>query len=171
MWANIANNESAQQNYEGVQLMVQTADQAAQKAQENVDNKDENQQGGESGNGDQDPKPWYGNFTGPGPNKNPYQLKDANGKTLQPIDMIDAAAQRHDYAYYKANTGGVSGALFNRSVAKADIALARAANWVILYSILGIKDELTGKPITQKELSVAIMIAVTFQDLGTLKQF
>ncbi len=103
--------------------------------------------------GGNDPKPWYGNFTGPGPNKNPYQLKDANGKTLQPIDMIDAAAQRHDYAYYKANTGGISGALFNRSVAKADIALARAADWVILYSILGIKDELTGKPITNKELS------------------
>ena len=146
-------------------------DQAAQKAQENVEKKDKDQLGGEGENGDQDPKPWYGNFTGPGPNKNPYQLKDANGKTLRPIDMIDAAAQRHDYAYYMANTGGISGALFNKSVAKADIALARSADWVILSSILGINDQVTGKPITQKELDVAILIAVTFQDLGVLKQF
>ena len=75
-----------------------------------------------------DPKPWYGNFTGPGPAKNPYHLKDENGKTLRPIDMIDAAAQRHDYAYYKPHTGGNSSALFNTTVANADISFRFSAS-------------------------------------------
>ncbi|WP_428330297.1 hypothetical protein [Mucilaginibacter sp.] len=55
--------------------------------------------------------PYYGNFLGPGPDGNPYNLTGYNGKRLKPIDMLDAAAQRHDYAYYRHHTGGVSGAL------------------------------------------------------------
>ena len=46
-----------------------------------------------------DKAPWYGNFLGPGPNKDPYALVGPNGRQLRPIDMLDAAAQTHDYYY------------------------------------------------------------------------
>ena len=123
-----------------------------------------------NGNDPKDPKPWYGNFVGPGPDKNPYHLKDQNGKTLKPIDMIDAAAQKHDYAYFKANTGGIHGALFNKTVANADIALAHEAEWVIFRYTIGLEDDITGQPITPKEFSAAIIITDLFSSLGNLKK-
>ena len=48
-------------------------------------------------------KAWYGNFVGPGPDQNPYKIVGPDGKYLQPINMLDAAAQVHDYAYWQAN--------------------------------------------------------------------
>jgi RHS repeat-associated protein len=73
------------------------------------------------------PVPWYGNFLGPGPNGDPYHLRGYDGKLLKPIDLLDAAAQTHDYYYNLANTGGIRGALFSHGTADADEQLAKAA--------------------------------------------
>ncbi|WP_182920704.1 RHS repeat domain-containing protein [Pedobacter planticolens] len=117
------------------------------------------------------PVPWYGNFLGPGPPDNPYTLKGFNGKTLKPINMLDEAAQRHDYAYFKAKTGGISGALFNKSVSDADLELSAGAQWTIIYSFLGINDPVSGKPVSSAELRWAWAVTISFTDLGTLKKF
>jgi len=115
------------------------------------------------------PVPWYGNFLGPGSDKNPYNLKGYDGKTLEPIDMLDQAAQRHDYAYFKAQTGGVMGALFNTEVAEADKQLAFRADLVILYSVFNLDDPVSGEPVSTEELRWAIAVSVAFSTLGTLK--
>jgi len=117
------------------------------------------------------PTPWYGNFLGPGPNDDPRYLRGYDRKILRPIDMLDEGAQQHDYAYYKANTGGIKGALFNKSVRKADIALANSARWVIIYSWLNIDDPVSKKPVTSAELKWAWGVTIAFSDLGTLKKF
>ena len=117
------------------------------------------------------PKASYRNFVGPGPDQNPYKIVGSDGKYLRPIDMIDAAAQINDYAYWKANTGGIGGALFNTSVAHADLDLAHDAEWVIFNKIVGLKDTITGQLISSNEFHWALAITVTFTDLGTLKNF
>ncbi|MHB8209097.1 hypothetical protein [Mucilaginibacter sp.] len=115
------------------------------------------------------PVPWYGNFLGPGPNGNPYQLTGYNGKTLKPIDMLDAAAQRHDYSYYLLKTGGVSGALFNRQVYFADLALASSAAEVMSRWDLGQNDTITGRPISAAEAAWAESVSISFGLLGSIK--
>jgi RHS repeat-associated protein len=117
------------------------------------------------------PVPYYGNFLGPGPtaNANPYNLIGYDGKILRPIDMLDQASQRHDYSYYLANTGGINGALFDKTVGDADIRLALSANMVILFSVLGVDDLVSGKLVTSDELNWAIGVTLTFSTLGTLK--
>ena len=71
------------------------------------------------------------NFIGPGPDYDPYTLFDPkrlpNLVVLTPVDQIDAAAQEHDYAYWKAATGGIPGALFNKKVTIADAMLVMKA--------------------------------------------
>ena len=95
--------------------------------------------------------PWYGNFLGPGPDGNPYNLRGYDGKILKPIDAMDAAAQRHDYAYYLAKTGGVKGALFDDRVAAADWALAAEAYNITLLFAENKRDPLTHQPISAAE--------------------
>ncbi|RZK39955.1 MAG: hypothetical protein EOO90_16965 [Pedobacter sp.] len=77
------------------------------------------------------PIPWYGNFLGPGPDANPYNILGYDGKKLKPINMLDAAAQRHDAAYDRAKVGGVKGALFSVKVSNADMELAVGSIGVI----------------------------------------
>ena len=115
------------------------------------------------------PVPWYGNFLGPWPPDNPYVLKGYNGKTLKPIDMFDAAARRHDYAYYLLKTGGVSGALFNRQVYFADFALAQSAAEVMTRWDLGQNDAITGRPISGAEAAWAESVSISFGLLGSIK--
>jgi hypothetical protein len=114
---------------------------------------------------DDDFKPWYGNFLGPGPDINPYRIKGADGKILRPINMLDRAAQRHDFAYYRANTGGISGALFERKVRKADFALTSDALEVLKYGMRGLDDQITGKPMSSAELRWAGADYFSFFDL------
>jgi len=46
------------------------------------------------------------NFIGPGPTADPYTLG------MKPVDAIDEAAQRHDFAYWQAGADGIPGAVF-----------------------------------------------------------
>ncbi len=73
------------------------------------------------------------NFIGPGPDADPYALKDPKrpNKFLEPIDRIDKAAQAHDKAYLKAMTGGVKGALSNLRVSLADAILTLSAEKIM----------------------------------------
>jgi hypothetical protein len=116
------------------------------------------------------PVPWYGNFLGPGPNGNPYNLRGYDGKILKPIDMMDAAAQRHDYAYYLAHTGGVKGALFDDAVGAADRALAGAAFDVQVLFNQHMPDPITHQPISAAEEIWAQRVTIGFGLLGGLKE-
>lgn len=116
--------------------------------------------------------PWYGNFLGPGPDGpkfNPYKLIGPNGKVLKPIDMVDAAAQRHDYSYWQLQASGVQGALFDREVWLADLALARSAAEVMDRWVLGQNDTITGKPISNAEAAWAEGVTLLFGGLGSAK--
>lgn len=106
---------------------------------------------------------------GPGPNRDPYKLLGPNGQYLKPIDMLDAAAQRHDYSYNLAHTGGIKGALSNLEVRKADLILAAEANIVIMFAALMIKDPISNKYITEPELRWAIGVTALFGDIGAAK--
>jgi RHS repeat-associated protein len=115
------------------------------------------------------PVPWYGNFLGPGPDANPYKLIGYNGKILRPLDMLDAAAQRHDAAYDAAKVGGVNGALFRRRVAAADQQLGIDALVVIATYYRGGNDTITGQKITAQELIWAERVAAAFMGIGGYK--
>ena len=115
------------------------------------------------------PEPWRGNFMGPGPDANPYNLRGYDGKILKPIDMLDAADQKHDYNYFLAHTGGVSGALFNDAVGHADRELAASAQQIMDRRLQGLNDTITGKPITDEEYIWARRTETAFTILGSLK--
>ena len=96
------------------------------------------------------------NFVGPGPDKNPYTLG------LDPIDAVDAAAQRHDFAYWKAGASGIQGALFNSDVFEADVALLNDASAIrTSYSNGGI-DSVTGQPISVRTFNIASDVQAAF---------
>jgi RHS repeat-associated protein len=102
---------------------------------------------------------WFGtNFVGPGPdgpNANPYNLKDNHGKTIKPIDAIDAAAQRHDYSYWKSGASGVEGAIFNKTVTSADIHLVADAYSIMQGFSAGAIDPRTSLPISERTNNIA----------------
>jgi RHS repeat-associated protein len=109
-------------------------------------------------------KAWMGtNFIGPGPNKNPYRLG------LRPIDAIDAAALRHDYAYWKAGVGGVSGALFSKSVTIADFNLAYDALMIINSYKIGGQDYITRLPISRRTYNIASAVYYLFGTISINK--
>lgn len=45
----------------------------------------------------------------------------------------------------------IGGALFNTSVAQADLDLAHDAEWVIFYKMVGLKNTIIGQPISSNE--------------------
>lgn len=121
----------------------------------------------------EDPKPYYGHFLGPGPdgvNANPYNLKGANGQILRPIDLIDAAAQRHDYAYWKIGVSGVKGALFDKKVRAADAQLAIDAAGVIADYYRGTIDPYTGKLVSWTTFNWAVKVAALFGEIAGYKK-
>ncbi|WP_131535594.1 hypothetical protein [Pedobacter nototheniae] len=115
------------------------------------------------------PIPWYGNFLGPGPDGNPYKLTGYDGNILKPVDMLDAAAQRHDVAYDAAKVGGINGALFRRRVSAADQQLALDAVGVIAAYYRGSKDTITGQRITAEEVKWAERVTAAFLGIGGYK--
>ena len=96
---------------------------------------------------------WFGsNFIGPGSEDNPYELPDPDnpGHFLQPKDMVDKAAQLHDYFYYKEGASGITGALFSKKVAYADLKLVADAFEIIKAYRNGGIDTVTGLPISYR---------------------
>ncbi|MDE6191138.1 MAG: hypothetical protein K2G47_05880, partial [Muribaculum sp.] len=69
---------------------------------------------------------WYGSYLG---NNNPTMLlpKDKYSYATPPTNSLDYAAFRHDIAYDQYDAEGIQGALFNKSVIKADIELTASA--------------------------------------------
>ena len=119
-----------------------------------------------------DGKAWYGtNFVGPGPTENPYKLEDPKnpGQYLKPKDMIDAAAQRHDYYYYKFGADGVSAALLNDNIEFADQILVNEAYKAVTGYFRGGTDPITGNAISPRTRDVALDILVSFGIIVSLK--
>jgi RHS repeat-associated protein len=110
------------------------------------------------------PVPYYGNFVGPGhdgPKANPYKLIGYDGKILKPIDMVDAAAQRHDYAYWMLKASGINSALRDDRTGPADRALAASASKICSMFDDDINDSITNKPISQEEYAMAQKIVIS----------
>ena len=115
---------------------------------------------------------WYGtNFIGPGPTENPYELDDPSnpGEYLKPKDMVDAAAQRHDYFYFVNGADGINGALFNLKVTNADKILADEASRAFFGYFRGDIDPVTGNPISPRTRDVALDIMISFGTIGGVK--
>jgi RHS repeat-associated protein len=115
--------------------------------------------------------PWYGNFLGPGPDgilANPYDLR-RYGKVLQPIDALDAAAQRHDYAYWVAKASGIKGAAFNLAVTNADARLTQDARNILISASLGGIDPISNRSYSFAELKWAIGVSHLFGIITTYK--
>jgi RHS repeat-associated protein len=99
------------------------------------------------------------NFIGPGPDVDPYTLG------FKPIDAVDKAAMEHDFAYFQAKTGGVTGAVLNEDVLAADIILVSTAQKVIdSYKVGGI-DTVTGLPISERTYNLAKLVVDVFTPL------
>jgi hypothetical protein len=109
-------------------------------------------------------EPWYGNFLGPGPDANPYTLLDPNNKGgfLQPIDAVDKAAQKHDFAYWQAGVSGISGAMFNKAVKDADRQLVSDAKAIMKAYNKKENDPVTGLPISDDAYKWAQRIDIAF---------
>ncbi len=67
----------------------------------------------------------YGNYVGPGPDKDPVFMRFTEG--IEPKNKIDLAAYYHDIDYFKNRTGGVFGAFLNLNVLNADAKLTKSA--------------------------------------------
>src|SRR4029077_15978199 len=91
------------------------------------------------------PIPGY-NYAGPG----------NNGYDKPPVNSVDACARPHDLSYDDAHASGIQGALFNTTVADADLALADcAANAVATDPKLSV----SGK-------AVGVAMVIIFTDIG-----
>jgi hypothetical protein len=115
--------------------------------------------------------PLYGNFLGPGPDgvlANPYNLV-RYGKVLQPIDALDAAAQRHDYAYWKAKASGAKGAFFSLAVTNADARLTQDARNILMAASLGNIDPVSNRPYSFAEIKWAYGVTQLFGIITTYK--
>lgn len=106
------------------------------------------------------------NFIGPGPDIDPYLLKSDG---LLPLDMLDQAAFEHDVAYYKANTGGVKGAVKNLDVAGADKALVESALSIIRGYRKGRIDPITGEKISERTRNAAKLVYMAFKPIVSKK--
>jgi len=111
------------------------------------------------------------NFIGPGPDIDPYTISDPNnpGGFLQPVDAIDKAAQRHDYFYWKAETGGFGGAFFNRQVIGPDLLLASDAYDIMQDYKAGRIDQVTGLPVSRRTYNLARAVYYTFTPISAHK--
>lgn len=111
------------------------------------------------------------NFVGPGPDADPYTLPDIkSGKGyLKPKDEVDAAAQKHDEAYWKAGASGVKGALFDKRVKSADIELRNSVANVILKYATQQKDFITNRTVSYTTFKIASAILVSFNVVVFLK--
>ena len=67
---------------------------------------------------------WYGMYLGP---KNPKLKNGTDSYAVPPVSKLDYAAYLHDKAYDVTGAKGITGALFNNNVAKADAKLAERA--------------------------------------------
>ncbi|MCJ7933834.1 MAG: hypothetical protein MUW56_09410 [Chryseobacterium sp.] len=106
------------------------------------------------------------NYIGPGPDIDPNELLRAG---LKPLDAVDQAAFKHDRAYYEASTGGVKGALFEKSIAYADMTLAKDAKNVINGYKKGQIDPITGQKISQRTYNMARLVYAAFKSIDYQK--
>jgi RHS repeat-associated protein len=112
-------------------------------------------------------KAYFGsNYIGPGPDVDPNDLLKGG---LKPLDMVDQAAFKHDRAYYEASTGGVKGALLEKSIAYADMALAKDAKNVINGYKKGQMDPITGQKISERTYNMARLVYAAFKSIDYQK--
>ena len=119
-------------------------------------------------------KPWYGKFTGPGPdgpNAYPYELYDWNGKRIRPINAVDRSSQGHDLSYWINGASGVKGAVSDLSVAEADLQLSKEAFKVFFAGLQGKKDPITNRRIITDfgEMRWSLGIGLAFGSIASYK--
>jgi hypothetical protein len=120
-----------------------------------------------------EPKPWYGNFVGPGPD----MLANDTGK--QPINLIDWAASKHDDEYFIAQATGWKGAVFNATerVINADRVLIKMSENIINMYLLKKYDRFSKSEVNYETYSMAIAVKFVFEILvagkvqGTIPAF
>lgn len=122
---------------------------------------------GDGGNVKYNGNAYFGtNYIGPGPDIDPHSMKNDG---LLPLDMLDQAAFEHDVSYYKANTGGVEGALYELSVTYADKKLARDALHIIREYRKGGIDPVTGEKISVRTRNAAKLVYMAFKPIESRK--
>jgi len=111
------------------------------------------------------------NFIGPGPNIDPYQIPDPDhkGMFLKPNNAADAAAQRHDKAYFDLKASGIKSAFLDLRVAPADRRLANESNAIELAFFLRLTDPMTQGPISLRTAGEAFAIDQLFSIIATYK--
>jgi len=115
---------------------------------------------------------WFEHFIGPGPDDiDPYKIPDPEhpGKYLQPKNLTDAAAQKHDKRYFEAKASGVQGALLDTNVRDADMALVGDSYKVMEDYVNGKIDTWTNKPISYKTFFEAQAIVTVFAPISSYK--
>jgi hypothetical protein len=93
--------------------------------------------------------------------------------SLAPIDEADANAKQHDLDYDRFNLAGLKGIIDERST-KANEDYIQRANKLIEKLKKGKKDDITGKPVTEKAKDAAVFGKRAFQlaeELKNAKQY
>jgi|GEM_PF-1870727 hypothetical protein len=115
------------------------------------------------------------NFIGPGPKSvDPYKiinLSSAEKEFLRPVDLLDEAAQRHDYAYFKLGADGISGALFNKKTVFADLELANDSWNIIEGYWKNEMDPITGRHISFQTYENAWGVYYAFRPISIMKLY
>ncbi len=102
-----------------------------------------------------------------GPTSNFTQMRDAG---VQPVDMVDAAAFRHDQGYTDVGAAGIHGALIDPNALPADRQLAADAAQVMDAYHRGEIDPYTGQPISRRTYTEAFLVYHLFDTIATGKE-
>ena len=112
-----------------------------------------------------------------GPNNPTVEVLDDNGEVQiiddyrrEPQDEVDAAALQHDKNYGLVGAQGAQGALFDRDAIAADDVLLKNAIKSFLKGMAFMKDDVTGKMMTNETMSRASAVMSLFATIrGTVK--
>jgi uncharacterized Zn-binding protein involved in type VI secretion len=108
---------------------------------------------------------WGTRYIGPTPKYT--EMRDAK---VQPVDLVDAAAFRHDQGYQDVGAAGIHGALIDPNALPADRQLAADAEQVMDAYHRGEIDPYTGQPISRRTYTEAFLVHHLFSTIATGKE-
>lgn len=119
-------------------------------------------------------KNYHGIYVGPDNPKKYWENSDSKGKygddySLQPIDILDAAARQHDLDYDQVGAAGKMDALFNEKTLQADIELVQRANAVIDMYKGKETDPYTGEEVSKDTYKFAKTVVKVFSQIAMEK--
>ncbi len=92
------------------------------------------------------------NFVGTGPDGDPRK------SGLQPVDWIDAAAFKHDLAFYNAGISGAMGTLTSPAAYQANAELLQTARNIMNAYCIGATDPITNRPVSERTYNIAAFV-------------